>query len=227
MTCFSIELLTLSPTYTSTKKTSHPHQRTWPPIAPLSHQKNMAINTTIMSSSATSRRPRMGVIMQRSNYPGYERTPIGYTGYTGYASSLPITSNSESRTVYTVTCPYCTSCLSERAMRANLLPSPTFELMLSASQITPIVQPSSPPRSSISCECLVRDMGCGTCGNVVGYHVETVCTWCSRAGHNGHRYVFLPKSVFACESKNALWARRRPDTPWKYVERDTSDRPGR
>lgn len=100
------------------------------------------------------------------------------------------------RMLYTITCRDCSTLFSDMALQGCLVTA------LVAAYSAPFVTRNVDRLSeevyyTTQCFCQRADLGCVTCGNIVGYLVVNVCTACSRAVHDGNRFIFHPRNVNA------------------------------
>ena len=124
-----------------------------------------------------------------------------------------LTTSRKSRLLYTLHCKCCQSLLSITAEKACLISSVSIKLF-SATLVTGTVQPTFITTTGAECLCMCdrSDVACSTCGNDFGYVVVKICRSCNKGDHNGHRFVFYPKSVHAHETGDNR-PRTLPDVP--------------
>lgn len=100
--------------------------------------------------------------------------------------------------VYELECCYCQTHICGRAMRAILLADTKVELY--STDIPPCkLRLLDDDRMTQGCNCRIRDTACGTCGNVLGYHVSQPCEKCLEARNNGHFWMFYSDTVVPSE----------------------------
>jgi hypothetical protein len=86
-----------------------------------------------------------------------------------------------------------------RGMKAILLADNSVELFSTdepASCYTALV---NEPVVTGKCRCIIKDVACLICGNVVGYAVIIPCRPCLDACNNGHYFMFNSNTVYATE----------------------------
>lgn len=113
---------------------------------------------------------------------------------TGQGGPSPL----RNKIVYELECCYCQTHICGRAMRAILLADTKVELY--STDIPPCrLRLLDDDRMTQGCNCRIRDTACGTCGNVLGYHVSQPCERCLEARNNGHFWMFYSDTVVPSE----------------------------
>lgn len=89
-------------------------------------------------------------------------------------------------------CVYCDAGITRRGMRGSLLSNNQAMYSTDTRPIgSQIVNLPYNNRSLNNCKCLVVDMACLKCGNVIGYHIIHPCLYCSNCSHNGTHNICL------------------------------------
>ncbi|KAF7683223.1 Protein FAM72B [Astathelohania contejeani] len=102
--------------------------------------------------------------------------------------------NNKRRFVYTIRCIDCKTTLCERGMRAMLLSNTNIHLYSTDTPMSTI-QLAGHDYYTINCKCLIRDVGCSFCGNIIGYHITQPCEYCLKSKNNGHLWMFDTKAI--------------------------------
>ncbi|KAK1347843.1 FAM72-like protein [Hamiltosporidium tvaerminnensis] len=95
----------------------------------------------------------------------------------------------KNKSVYVLHCSDCNAVLCKRGMRAMLLADINVQLF-STDRPLDTVQLASRDYFTLSCRCMIRDVACYMCGNIVGYHVSQPCKKCLNSRNNGHLWIF-------------------------------------
>eukprot|EP00039_Didymoeca_costata_P021853 m.345590 g.345590 ORF g.345590 m.345590 type:complete len:180 (+) comp26793_c0_seq1:137-676(+) len=104
--------------------------------------------------------------------------------------------------VHELSCHYCTRELSRRGMRALLLADTDVELFSTDGPPLHGCALIGESYSTRQCQCVISDVACLGCGNIVGYHVVQPCCSCLKACNNGHLWMFHGHAVQAQERAN-------------------------
>ncbi|XP_065176359.1 protein FAM72A-like [Sycon ciliatum] len=87
-------------------------------------------------------------------------------------------------------CKVCENFICYRGMRAILLADMSVELFSTDLPPYQAVELVGRDYSTANCECRIRDVACGACGERVGYHVTLPCQCCLSSNNNGHFWMF-------------------------------------
>ncbi|KJE93801.1 FAM72A protein [Capsaspora owczarzaki ATCC 30864] len=140
--------------------------------------------------------PRRWLQLERAT-----RTRRTSTNNATNVSSAETTSSSptifSSELVVQLDCLYCSANITNRGMGGKLRAEPCNQELYSTDAEPSSVALIGNARHAPTCRCLVRDAACLTCGNAVGYHVETPCTRCLGDCTNGHMWIFHSQCTIA------------------------------
>eukprot|EP00927_Polykrikos_kofoidii_P079941 TRINITY_DN76795_c0_g1_i1.p1 TRINITY_DN76795_c0_g1~~TRINITY_DN76795_c0_g1_i1.p1 ORF type:complete len:311 (+),score=59.76 TRINITY_DN76795_c0_g1_i1:67-999(+) len=93
-------------------------------------------------------------------------------------------------------CVDCSQLLCTRGMEVILVSDASKKLF--STDFWPVcVTESSVEHQHECCKCCIRDVACGHCSRVVGYHVIQPCESCSKHGHNEHYWLMWGDNVRA------------------------------
>ncbi|XP_033098756.1 protein FAM72A-like [Anneissia japonica] len=96
-------------------------------------------------------------------------------------------------------CKFCDTCICNRGMKAVLLADTNVQMYSTDMPPSGKVDVMGKSFSTPNCDCKIKEAGCTSCGNVVGYHVVTPCLSCLKACNNGHTWMFYSESTWAFE----------------------------
>ncbi|RKP02798.1 hypothetical protein CXG81DRAFT_10343 [Caulochytrium protostelioides] len=105
------------------------------------------------------------------------------------------------RTAWVISCRGCRTRVSQRGIRAVLLADNQVHLFST----------DLPPEGCMlmdgiyqtdNCACLIKDTGCRTCGNVLGYHISRPCAQCLSSPNNGHLWIFSSNAICSEERRS-------------------------
>ncbi|XP_065067351.1 protein FAM72A-like [Rhopilema esculentum] len=117
------------------------------------------------------------------------------------------------KTVIEIRCKFCDRSLSSRGMKANLIADVSVELYSTDSPQIVNILPVGCVRKAETCFCMVSDIACIGCGNIVGYHVTKPCTNCLSSCNNGHFWMFLSEASY----QNELYDADVDRVKWEYL----------
>lgn len=105
------------------------------------------------------------------------------------------------KAVCKLNCKHCGTFICHRGMKAILLGDTKVQLY--STDVPPRqVQLVGPDYSTRTCWCIIVDVACLGCGNIIGYHVSQPCQKCLSSCNNGHFWMFLSGEIQAEERKN-------------------------
>ncbi|XP_071961656.1 protein FAM72A-like [Antedon mediterranea] len=105
----------------------------------------------------------------------------------------------KNKRVMKLLCKFCDSCICTRGMRAVLLSDTNVHLY--STDMPPLgrVDVMGKHFSTSTCDCKIKEAGCTSCGNLVGYHVVVPCISCLKACNNGHTWMFYSEATWPFE----------------------------
>lgn len=107
------------------------------------------------------------------------------------------------KVVYVLECKTCGSQLCRRGMRAILLADTTIQLYSTDEVDFSTIGVIPNTFITAHCYCKIRNIGCLSCGSVVGYHVLVPCKTCMCSCNNGHYWMFHSSCVVPCGRTSA------------------------
>ena len=102
---------------------------------------------------------------------------------------------------YKIYCGECKHILNRYGTLSNLISNPSLKIITS-NRISNTIGTINEPYSVKCCRCIVKDLGCLRCGNIIGYNIVQPCNGCLRARNNGHLWLFHIQCVLFVENKD-------------------------